>query len=99
MWLQPSSAAIRRTPQPSALRRTIAATSSGALILSPCASTPRREISLLDPTIEPSASEGPVPRVVTSPDSHVVQQGDLLPLAAGVRRAQERPGQAPEGAG
>src|SRR6478609_5244208 len=51
MWLQPSSAAIRRTPQPSTLRRTIAATSSGALIVSPCGCTIRRETSPFEPTI------------------------------------------------
>ena len=51
MWLQPSSAAIRRTPQPSALRRTIAATSSGALIASPCGHIVRRETPPFEPVI------------------------------------------------
>jgi hypothetical protein len=35
MWLQPSSVAIRFTPQPSRFSRSIAATSSGAFISSP----------------------------------------------------------------
>jgi hypothetical protein len=35
MWLQPSSDAIRWTPQPSEFSRTIAATSSGSRIPSP----------------------------------------------------------------